>query len=192
MVDVKTGDFVVPGDFLATVEEFVPGDGAYEENGRIYSSCVGVVLVDARTKHVSVFSRVLGPPIPKRGDVVIGQVEEVRDQFANVFIEALRGREDRELPIPNYGTVHISQTHTGYVKDLSKQFKPGDIIRAKVLSARKDIVQLTTAGEDLGVIVARCSRCRELLELERTKLHCPGCGNVEFRKLVRDYRRGTL
>ncbi|KXB02756.1 RNA-binding protein, partial [candidate division MSBL1 archaeon SCGC-AAA261F19] len=28
---VNTGDFVVPGDFLAIAEEFVPGTGAYEE-----------------------------------------------------------------------------------------------------------------------------------------------------------------
>jgi len=191
-VEIKTGDFVVPGDFLATAEEFVPGEGAYEENGKIYSSCVGVVLVDTRTKHVSVFSRVPGPPLLKRGDVVIGQVEEVREQFASVLIEALRGREDREIPIPNYGMVHISQTRSGYVKDLSRQFKAGDIIRAKVLNVRRDIVQLTTAGEDLGVIVARCSRCRELLELDKTKLRCPHCGNIEFRKLASDYRKGTL
>ncbi len=189
---IKTGDFVVPGDFLATAEEFVPGEGAYEENGKIYSSCVGAVLVDTRTKHVSVFSRVPGPPVLKRGDVVIGQVEEVRDQFVNVLIEALRGRENREVPVPNYGTVHISQTRVGYVKDLSRQFRAGDIIRAKVLSVRRDIVQLTTAGEDLGVIVARCSRCRELLELDGTKLRCPNCGNVEFRKLASDYRKGVL
>ncbi len=26
--EIKTGDFVVPGDFLAVAEEFVPGEGA--------------------------------------------------------------------------------------------------------------------------------------------------------------------
>ncbi len=191
MVEIKTGDFVVPGDFLATTEEFVPGDGVYEETGKIYSFCAGVVLVDARTKHVSVFSRILGPPTLKRGDVVIGRVEDVREQSANVFIGVLRGREDRELFL-NSGTIHISQTHTGYVKELNKQFKPGDIVRAKVLIARREPVQLTTAGEELGVIVAKCSRCRGLLERDGTKLRCPSCGNVEFRKLANDYRKGVL
>ena len=191
MVDVKTGDFVVPGDFIATTEEFVPGDGAYEEDGKIYSSTTGVVLVDARTKHISVFSRILGPPTLKRGDVVICRVEDVRDQSANIFIGALRGREDRELSM-NSGTIHISQTHTGYVKELSKQFKPGDIVRAKVLNARREPIQLTTAGEELGVIVARCSQCRGFLERDGTKLRCSSCGNVEFRKLANDYRKGVL
>lgn len=192
MAEIKTGDFVIPGDFLATAEEFVPGDGAYEENGKIHSSCTGVVLVDVRTKHISVFSRTLGPPALKRDDVVVGRVEEVRDQSANVYIGVLRGREDRELPLPNTGSIHVSQVHTGYVEDMRRQFKPGDIVRARVMNARRAPVQLLTAGDDLGVIVATCSRCRALLEREDSKLRCSECGNVEFRKLASDYRQGAL
>jgi len=192
MAEIKTSDFVIPGDFLATAEEFVPGDGAYEENGKIYSSCTGVVLVDVRTKHISVFSRTLGPPALKRDDVVVGRVEEVRDQSANVYIGVLRGREDRELPLPNTGSIHVSQVHTGYVEDMRRQFKPGDIVRARVMNARRAPVQLLTAGDDLGVIVATCSRCRALLEREDSKLRCSACGNVEFRKLASDYRQGAL
>lgn len=192
MAEIKSGDFVVPGDLLATTEEFVPGDGAYEEEGKIYAAITGVVLVDARAKRISVFSRTPGPPTLKRGDVVVGRVEEIRDQSANIFIGVLRGREDRELPLPNLGMVHISQVHTGYVKDFSKQFKPGDIVRARVLNARREPVQLTTAGDELGVIVATCSRCRALLAREGTKLRCPECGNVEFRKLAKDYRQGVI
>ncbi|MEM2878386.1 MAG: exosome complex RNA-binding protein Csl4 [Candidatus Hadarchaeales archaeon] len=191
MVEVKTGDFVVPGDLLGTAEEFVPGEGAYEEGGKIYSSSTGVVLLDSRKKHVSVFPRVRGPPILKRGDVVIGVVEDVREQFANVSIAFLRGREDRELPIPGYGMVHISQTSTGYVRDLSRQFRPGDIIRAKVISAEREPVQLTTVGDDLGVLFSRCSRCRNVLESDGKRLKCPNCGRIEMRKTASDYRGGT-
>ena len=192
MAEIKTGDFVIPGDFLATAEEFVPGDGAYEEDGKIYSSCTGAVLVDVQTKHISVFSSTLGPPALKRGDVVVGRVEEVRDQSANIYIGVLRGREDRELPLPNMGTVHVSQVHTRYVEEMRRQFKPGDIVRARVLNARREPVQLSTAGDDLGVIVAACSRCRALLEREDSKLRCSECGNLEFRKLASDYRQGSL
>lgn len=192
MAEIKTGDFVVPGDFLATAEEFVPSDGAYEEDGKIYSSCAGVVLVDVQTKHISVFSRILGPPTLKRGDTVVGRVEEVRDQSANIYIGVLKGREDRELPLPNIGTVHVSQVRTGYVKEMHRQFKPGDIVRARVLDAHRESIQLSTAGDDLGVIVAACSRCRTLLEQEDSKLRCPECGNIEFRKLASDYRQGIL
>ena len=192
MAEIKTGDFVVPGDFLATAEEFVPSDGAYEDDGKIYSACTGVVLVDVQTKHISVLSRTSGPPKLKRGDTVIGRVEDVREQSANVYIGVLKGREKRELPLPNMGTIHISQVRTGYARDMSHQFKSGDIVRARVLDARREPVQLSTAAADLGVIVASCSRCRAPLKLEDSKLLCSECGNVEFRKLASDYRQGAL
>ncbi|MDI6820244.1 MAG: exosome complex RNA-binding protein Csl4 [Candidatus Hodarchaeaceae archaeon] len=190
--EIKTGDFVVPGDFLATAEEFMPGEGAYEEDSKIYSSRTGVVLVDARTKRISVFPRTPVPPELKRGDTVIGRVEEVRDQSANVHIGVLRGREDRQLPLPDLGVIHVSQVRGGYVKDLGREFKPGDIVRARVVNARRGQIQLSTVGDNLGVIVATCSRCRARLEKDDARLRCSNCGNVEFRKVASDYRQGVL
>jgi exosome complex component CSL4 len=192
MVEVKTGDFVVPGDFLATAEEFMPGEGAYEEGGKIFSSSSGIVLVDSRAKRISVFARALGPPVLKRGDTVIGRVEEVREQHASVYIEVVKGRENRQVPMPNYGVIHVSQVRNTFVKDLSHEFKAGDVVRARVLNSRREPVQLSTAGDNLGVIVAFCSKCRTPLERIDTRLKCPSCGNLEFRKLANDYRQGNL
>jgi exosome complex component CSL4 len=192
MVEIKTGDFVVPGDFLATAEEFMPGEGAYEEDGKVYSSCTGVVLVDVRTKHISVFPRTAVPPELKRGDIVIGKIEEVRDQTASVHIGVLRGREDRQLPLPDFGSIHISQVRGSYLKDLSHEFRLGDIVRARVINVRRGAIQLTTAGDNLGVIMALCSKCRTPLDRDGSKLKCPNCGNVELRKLASDYRQGVL
>ena len=190
--EIKTGDFVVPGEFLATAEEFVPGEGAYEEDGKIYSLCTGVVLVDVRTKHISVFSKTPTPPTLKRGDVVIARVDEVRDQTARVEIGMLKGHEDRQLPLPDAGTIHVSQVRDGYVKDLSGEFKAGDIVRAKILNANRSPIQLSTEGEELGVIVASCSRCKTPLNRDGPRLKCPECGNVEFRKIASNYRQGVL
>ncbi len=192
MVEVKTGDFVLPGDFLATPEEFLPGEGAHEENGKVYSSSVGIVLLDVRTRKVSVFSRTKTLPILKPGDLVIGRIEEVRDQFATVFLCCMLGKEDRELPPPRLGILHISKVQRGFVKDLSSLFRAGDVIKAKVLEVRPESVHLTVQDRALGVIYALCSKCRKPLDREDTKLKCPSCGNVETRKLSTDYRRGLF
>ncbi len=191
---IKTGTFVVPGVFLSTVEEFMPGEGAYEENGKVYSSCAGLVLVDLRTRRISVFPAA-APPILKRGDTIIGEVEEVTPQRADVSIEILHGHEGRELPPPRVGTIHVSHTSKSYVRDATKKFRVGDVVRARVLNVGRELVQLSTEGEDLGVIFTKCSRCSTPLEVEnqRTgKLKCPICEKVEFRKLARDYRKGVL
>jgi len=192
MVEVKTGDFVLPGDFLATPEEFLPGEGAYEEGGRVCSSTVGIVLLDVRTRKVSVFARTKLPPLLKPGDLVIGRVEEVRDQFATLLLFSMVGKEDRELPPPRTGILHISKVQRGFVRDLSSMFRAGDIVKAKVIEVRPECVQLTTVDRGLGVIYALCSTCRKPLEKEDTKLKCPSCGSTETRKLSADYRRGLL
>ncbi|MEM3402027.1 MAG: exosome complex RNA-binding protein Csl4 [Candidatus Hadarchaeales archaeon] len=192
MVEVKTGDLVLPGDLLATVEEFVPGEGVYEEDGKIYSGVVGMVLIDMRAKKISVFVGQNAPPVLKTGDIVIGRIDEVRDQFASVFLVAMRGKENRELPAPKTGIIHISKAHTTYVRDLGRLFRPGDVIRAKVVGVQRENIQLTTAERDLGVLVALCSRCRDILKREGGKLVCPNCGSVESRKIAADYRQGMI
>ncbi|MEM2251076.1 MAG: exosome complex RNA-binding protein Csl4 [Candidatus Hadarchaeales archaeon] len=190
MVEVKTGDFVLPGDFLATPEEFLPGEGTYEEKGKVYSSSIGIVLLDIRTRKVSVFARTKTLPILKPGDLVIGRVEEVRDQFATVLLMNMIGKEDRELPPPRIGILHISKVQRGFVRDLGAMFKAGDIIKAKVIEVRPECVHLTTIDRALGVIYALCSKCRQPLEKEDNKLKCRTCGSTETRKLSTDYRRG--
>ncbi|MEW6592565.1 MAG: exosome complex RNA-binding protein Csl4 [Candidatus Hadarchaeota archaeon] len=192
MTEIKTGDFVLPGDFLATAEEFVPGEGAYDEGGKIYAASTGVVLVDSRNKKISVFSRPKGPPALRPGDAIIGRVDDVREQSVSIEIGAMRGREDRELPAPKMGSVHISQANTSYVRDLSYLFKVGDIVRAKVVSTQREQAQLTTASKEFGVLVASCSRCKTTLDRDGTKLRCPNCGNIENRKTASDYRQGAL
>lgn len=190
--EIRTGDFVIPGDFLATAEEFIPGEGAYEENDEIYSSSTGIVLMDAREKKVSVHQKTSMPPSLKSGDIVIGRIEKVRSQMANVSVGILRGREDRQLPSSGDGIIHISKVSEDYVEDLDQQFKPGDIVRAKVLSTNRGSMRLSTIGDSLGVLVALCSKCRTVLEKEDSKLKCPNCGNIEARKIPKDYRKGIL
>lgn len=192
MEEIKTGSFVVPGTLLSTVEEFLPGEGVYEEGGKVYSSCAGLVLVDLRTRKISVISK-SSPPVPKRGDIVLGKVEELFPQKVEVTIESLRRNENRQLPPPTLGVIHVSQVSRKYVKSLDKKFRVGDIVRAKVEEVGREMIRLSTTEDDLGVILAKCSRCNVPLKVDNLKigkLRCPLCKEVEFRKLADDYGRG--
>lgn len=42
----KNGEFVLPGDLLGVSEEFIPGYGAYEDGGKVYSSIAGIAKLD--------------------------------------------------------------------------------------------------------------------------------------------------
>ncbi len=187
---VKPGDIVLPGDYLGVIEEYFPGDGVKEENGELYAIRAGTVVIDGDRMEISVEPLTDTPPLPKVGDVVIGQVIEVKPQTAIVQIIRIEGREnDREVATSKLAGIHISQVDEGYVEGMLNEFRIGDMVRARVIAAEKSPIQLSTKGPDLGVIYALCTRCRTPLVRRGDKLVCPRCGHVETRKLSSMYRR---
>ncbi|BAD85358.1 RNA-binding protein, containing S1 domain [Thermococcus kodakarensis KOD1] len=187
---VKNGDLVLPGDYLGVIEEFLPGDGVREENGELYATRAGKVRIDSDKMEISVEPVTDVPPLPRVGDVVIGRVVEVKPQAVIVQIISIEGREnDREIATSKLAGIHISEIKEGFVEDITKEFKIGDVIRARVIANEKSPIQLSTKGPDLGVVYALCSRCRTPLIRRGDKLICPRCGNVETRKLSSLYRK---
>ena len=85
------------------------------------------------------------------------------------------------------GILHISDVSDRYIDSMNEVCKPGDILRAKVISEKNQIFHLSTSDKNLGVLYGFCSVCGNLLEQRYQEMHCPKCGNVERRKTVFDY-----
>ncbi len=186
----QNGELVLPGDYLGVIEEYFPGDGVKEENGELYAIRAGKVRINPERMEISVEPITDVPPLPRIGDVVIGKILEVRGQNAVVQLIKIEGRDDdREIATSKLAGIHVSQVRDGYVESLSREFKIGDVIRAKVIANEKSPLQLSTKEPDLGVIYALCSRCRTPLVRRGNQLVCPKCGNVETRKLSTLYRK---
>ncbi|RLG71514.1 MAG: RNA-binding protein [Methanobacteriota archaeon] len=188
----KPGELVLPGDFIGVSEEFIPGEGTYEEDGMIHSSIIGILILDEKRGVVSVFPKTSVPPTPQRGNVVVGQVVNNKGQMVVLDLIRLHGIEERPFPIPIQGSIHISKISSGYTQDITREYKIGDIVRAKVISHHTSPIQLSTIDPDLGVIKANCSSCRTPLKRERNHLLCPNCGNRETRKLSTIYGSGII
>ena len=45
-------NFVVPGDLVGTSEEYLPGNGTYEENGNIYANITGKIAINKKERSV--------------------------------------------------------------------------------------------------------------------------------------------
>ena len=187
---VKNGDLVLPGDYLGVIEEFMPGEGVREENGELYATRAGKVRINPKKMEISIEPVTDTPPLPQVGDIVLARVIEVKPQAVIVQLLQIEGREnDREIATSKLAGIHISQVKEGFVEDITKEFKIGDVVRAKVIANEKSPIQLSTKGKDLGVVYALCSRCRTPLIRRGDKLICPRCGNVETRKLSPYYRK---
>jgi exosome complex component CSL4 len=172
---------VLPGDYLGTAEEFLPGRGTYENRGRIYASVLGTSHVDPRDRTVRVEARNAVPEI-QEGEIVYARVDEIKTAMAICTILTTSASR-RPVPGEPEGTVHVSKAKEGYTESLSNEFAVGDILLAKVLQSHP-AVKLTTAPSSLGVVSARCQVCHNLLTRHAKGLECPRCGHREQRKLA--------
>ncbi len=171
---------VLPGEVVGTSEEFLPGEGTFEEDGKIISSNLGIVKYNE--KDMSVSTEPLNPIVTvEKGDIVIGVVTGVRETMVIVDIKKVEGK-DRGITGETLGTIHVSKASQGYTKDLRKEFRIGDVLRAKVMQAKPSI-QLTTAYPEYGVVKALCTKCRAPMLRKGTMMYCPKCERTETRKI---------
>nr|MDO8114724.1 exosome complex RNA-binding protein Csl4 [Candidatus Sigynarchaeota archaeon] len=178
-------DLVAIGDLLGVVEEFIPGSGTYESNGKIYSSYVGYKRINRQRLEVSV------DPIKKKeiitpqvGDTVICEVVITRKQSAMCHIFKIKSH----FLFDTYtGMIHVSNMSQSYMNNVDDGFKPTDIVRAKVISKNFTEYELTTKYPELGVIYAECANCGTVLQREGNQLNCPLCGYPNPRKIAKDY-----
>ncbi len=185
----QKNEVVIPGERLGVIEEFVPDVGTYVSDGVIYSKVLGRTVVDLVHRKVSVQPLRGGVKVPKLGSVVVGQVMSVQTQNAGVRIFELGPKE-----ISGFfsGVLHVSDVQMRYVDSMFDVCKPGDIVRAKIISEKNRTYHLETRDKELGVVFAYCSNCGYVLEQRRQAMHCPRCGRIEKRKVSVDYGKGTF
>jgi exosome complex component CSL4 len=181
---------VLPGDLIGTSEEFIPRNSTYIEGGNIYASASGIVKINKKERSISVTPVTNTPPHLQVGDIVIGQVTEVKDSVALVEIAGIKGKGEREIVNAEQAAIHVSNVKDAYVKDLYYEFAPFDIVKAKVLDLRN--MRLSTVNKELGVMKAYCGNCKTVLKIDSNKLKCPKCERIETRKLSSDYGTGII
>jgi exosome complex component CSL4 len=175
--------YVLPGDKLGVIEQYLPGAGTYEKEGTIYAHFTGNARIDLKNKRVTVVPTTRIATLPKEGTTIIASVIHATDKMATVDIWKIN---DVTLRKPFTAMLHISSSSPRYERNMSDVCKAGDIIRARVIEINR-IPQLTTAGRGLGVIKAFCSKCGAPLEFKNRRLECSSCGNLERRRLAEDY-----
>jgi exosome complex component CSL4 len=186
--DLEKGAFVLPGELVGTTEEFKPGPGTVISAGDIYSTATGIVMIDRKARVISVKPHTLTPNILKVGDIVYGEITDVRESGATVEVAGIEGKEEREIVNIRPGDIHVSNVRDSYVKRLADEFKHSDLIRARVTDVER--TRLTTAEDSLGVVKAYCSNCRGELVFDGKKLKCPVCNMTETRKISTEYGKG--
>ena len=118
MIYVENKDLVIPGQVLAD-DEYYSGRGTFKENGKVCSSLMG--LVSLRNKKLRVIP-LKSKYVPKKGDVVIGKISDVRFSMWNVDINS-----------PYSGILPAFEVFGREKKELNKVFDIGDVLFLRVV-----------------------------------------------------------
>ncbi|MCK9152063.1 exosome complex RNA-binding protein Rrp4 [Methanobacterium alcaliphilum] len=136
MILVKDKDLVVPGEVLAE-DDYHPGRGTFKEENKICSSVVGLVAL--RNKKISVIP-LQSKYVPKRGDVVIGEITDIRFSMWGLDINS-----------PYSGLLPASEVFGKEKRELEKVFDIGDVLFLRVIDVDEvKKVKLGLKGRGLG------------------------------------------
>jgi exosome complex component CSL4 len=175
-------DKTLIGDYLGTTEEYIPGDGTYTEDGKIYAAIIGEKLTDKEKHKVTVKGKQM--PEIKPGQVVFGEVQGARKNMVNVIVSKIEGLKET---IEFKTGLYVSNVSNNYVEKVEELFGIGDIVKARILKVDQDLVDIETKG-DYGVVKAFCKNCRTpLVKKDETNMECPNCKHKEKRKIAADY-----
>ncbi|XP_078269454.1 exosome complex component CSL4 [Rhinoraja longicauda] len=181
--------FCIPGERLCSIEDSTPGDGTYSRHGYIFASLAGYVLKRNDNGMVPVISVVRDTEpklLPEVGVVVTCKVTSINPRFAKVHIIYVRSTP---LKGAFRGTIRredIRATEKDKI-EVYKCFRPGDIVLAKVISlgdAQSNYL-LTTAENELGVVVAHSEAGAQMVPVSWCEMQCPKSHGKEFRKVAR-------
>jgi len=180
----------IPGDRLAVIEEFSPSEGTYIDRDTIRATKVGVKKYDSKRKEVKIEVLQKARKMAMVGDSVIGQVEAVQSNIANVRIHYINDKRS----LGGFTGMLLLRSDNRHRRDRKKSLmlKSGDIIRARVTSYMNAIIHLSIDDNENGVMYTTCSSCGGMVRGLNQGVECVDCGFVEDRKLAADFGRAHL
>ncbi|CAL0316635.1 unnamed protein product [Lupinus luteus] len=194
MEEEKESAMVTPGEVLGRVSEIKPGKGAYAapHNDTVYASLTGYRRnipppIDSSDQRpiVEVTGHKAHGPVPQPGSIVIARVTKVMARSASAHIVCVGTKSVREVFNGIIRQQDVRATEIDKV-DMHLSFRPGDIVRALVVSlgdARAYF--LSTAKNELGVVSAESTAGATMVPVSWTEMQCPLTGQIEQRKVAK-------
>ncbi|XP_049810710.1 exosome complex component CSL4 isoform X2 [Schistocerca nitens] len=195
-MDTRESDLIcVPGQRLCLADKgHISGCGTYERHGYIYSALAGFVNFVKKDKSTIIEVRSINDQsiVPAPGDIVTAKVALINQRFCKCVIKCIG---DTVLSRPYRGILRkedVRATEKDGV-EMYKCFRPGDIILARVLPMT-DIhsYQLSTAENELGVVIAHSEAGIEMVPISWTQMQCPKTFVKEWRKVAKVVPEDTI
>jgi exosome complex component CSL4 len=167
----KDKPIILPGDKISSIEEYIPGEGTFEENGNIYAGIGGLLRIDHKNRKVDIQNFKLTRHSLKNGYKVIGIVKNIIRNIAEIEITYIEDSRT-ETKLTAYLPIKIGKNRENF------PLKIGDYIRAKVISV-SNFPLLSIRDKETGIIYSECNKCGKEFYLSKDEkiLICKECNN---------------
>ncbi|CAL1382722.1 unnamed protein product [Linum trigynum] len=191
-------EMVTPGEVLGKAADLKAGKGAYvapyrsSEIPYVFSSLTGLRHTltppsdspDQRPT-VEVIGHKARGAVPEAGSVVIARVTKVMAKTASADIMCVGTKSVREKFTGVIRQQDVRATEIDKV-DMHLSFRPGDIVRAVVLSlGDARAYYLSTAKNELGVVSANSTAGETMVPISWMEMQCPLTRQIEQRKVAK-------
>jgi exosome complex component CSL4 len=159
---METSTILIPGDSIGKTTAFKHGEGAYAQKGEVRASLTGKLITESIGQNSASVCGVVTSKNPAKnyaivvGDIILGRVMRITNNQAFVEIVAVGdGIPCPFLPKAVIRKEEVRDTEIDKVV-IGQFFRPGDVVRAKVVSLGDNKYYfLSTIGDGFGVVLPR-------------------------------------
>lgn len=196
---MEINDFVIPGEKVATEEEFAAGNNTFVEEGVIYATVIGSVVkengavsVSAAGREIKIIDKdmlVLGTVTDDVKSVIFVKIDDINIDRKD-YLALKDGKIIMDRPRPQrFGGPRGGGNNRFHSERPMKPCAVGDTILARVLYNDKDSYTLSLNGNETGIIYSKCDECGSDMLSENNMLVCKECGHREHRKISSLYNK---
>jgi exosome complex component CSL4 len=171
-----------PGEKIASIEEYLPGENTFEDNDLIRATTIGNVNLDSTERLASINSQTQ-ITVPKVGDIIIGVVEANLPSMIAIMMKYVNGKKvvaDLECICV---TRHLRKKNVALAKD---------VVKAKIISHINGTIHASIDSQELGVLFTKCRKCFGTVVKMRDAVKCKDCTWIDDRKLSSDFGKSEF
>ena len=174
-------EVTIPGDRIASIEEYGAGDNTFDDGDSVRSTIAGKVIHDKKERTVSVAEHRQISPRP--GDIVIGTVAAVMSSMIAVSIDYINGTRTKA------GIECICSLRNFRKRTVALA---NDIVMLKITSLNNGTLHASISEPELGVILTKCRKCGGDVMLHRDVIKCKDCSWIDERELSNRFGQTDL
>ena len=163
----------IPGEKIASIEEYLPGDNTFEDDDTIRATTIGKINLDSSERLASI-NRQKQITVPNVGDVIIGVVEANLPSMIAIMIKFVNGEKVNSDLECICVTRHIRKKNIALAKD---------VVKAEIISHINGTIHASIDSPEHGVLFTKCRKCFGTVVKMRDAVKCKDCGWIDDRKL---------